>query len=311
MYDFWNKIIHNVQLMGCFMRDLLTPKQVARAINVSESSVKRWCDNGVIPTQYTAGGHRRITMVGILDFVRSGKYELANPGALGLPATSGQTTRVVSRAREQLVEALIAGDDAVCRQITVDMYLAEHSINVLCDDVFAAAFREIGERWSCGKAEVFQERRGCEITLRLLSELRAILPAPPDDAPLAIGGAASGDQYSLGTTMAELVLRDSKWNAASLGVNLPFETLGTAIKQLRPKLFWLSCSHIANESEFLAGYGDLYDEFGMDVAFVVGGYALTADLRQQMKFAAYCDNMQHLAGFAQTLRNAIGKNPAK
>ena len=293
------------------MRDLLTPKQVARAINVSESSVKRWCDKGVIPTQYTAGGHRRITMAGILDFVRSGKYELANPEALGLPATSGQTTRVVERAREQLVEALIAGDDAVCRQIAVDMYLAEHSVSVLCDDAFAAAFREIGERWSCGEAEVYQERRGCEITLRLLHELRVILPAPPADAPLAIGGATSGDQYSLGTTMAELVLRDAKWNAVSLGDNLPFETLSAAIKQQRPRLFWLSCSHIANESEFLAGYSELYDEFGMDVAFVVGGYALSDGLRQQMKFSAYCDNMQHLEGFAQTLRGAIGDKSAK
>ena len=292
------------------MRDLLTPKQVARAIDVSESSVKRWCDKGVIPTQYTAGGHRRITMAGILEFVRSGKYELVHPEALGLPATSGQTIRVVARAREQLVEALIAGDDALCRQIAIDMYLAEHSVSVLCDDVFAAAFREIGQRWSCGEAEVYHERRGCEITLRVLHELRAVLPAPPADAPLAIGGATSGDQYSLGTTMAELVLRDAKWNAVSLGDNLPFETLAVAIKQHRPRLFWLSCSHIANESEFLAGYGDLYEEFGMEVAFVVGGYALTDELRQRMKFSAYCDNMQHLEGFAQTLRGAIGEKPA-
>ena len=293
------------------MRDLLTPKQVARAIDVSESSVKRWCDKGVIPTQYTAGGHRRITMAGILEFVRSGKYELVHPEALGLPATSGQTSRVVARAREQLVEALVTGNDALSRQIALDMYLAEHSVSALCDDVFAAAFREIGDRWSCGEAEVYQERRGCEITLRVLRDLRAILPAPPHDAPLAIGGATSGDQYSLGTTMAELVLRDGKWNAVSLGDNLPFETLAAAIKQHRPSLFWLSCSHIANESDFLTGYGNLYDEFGMDVAFVVGGYALTDKLRQQMKFSAYCDNMQHLEGFARTLRGAIGDNVEK
>lgn len=289
------------------MRDLLTPKQVARAIDVSESSVKRWCDNGVIPTQYTAGGHRRITMAGVLEFVRSGKCELVHPEALGLPPTSGQSTRVVNRACEQFTEAIVAGDDARCRQIAIDLYLAEHSISVLCDDVFAAAFRKIGDRWSCGEAEVYQERRGCEITLRVLHELRSILPAPPPNAPLAIGGATAGDQYSLGTTMAELVLRDAKWNAVSLGDNLPFETLAAAIKEHRPKLFWLSCSHIADEPEFLAGYHQLYDEFGIDVAFVVGGYALTDQIRQKMKFSSYCDNMQHLEGFAQTLRSAIGE----
>ena len=80
------------------MRDLLTPKQVSRAIDVSESSVKRWCDKGVIPTQYTAGGHRRITMSGLMEFLRAGKHQLIHPEALGLPPTSGQTVRVVDRA---------------------------------------------------------------------------------------------------------------------------------------------------------------------------------------------------------------------
>ena len=287
------------------MRELLTPKQVARAINVSESSIKRWCDNGVIETQYTTGGHRRITMAGVMEFVRSGKYQLLHPEALGLPTTSGKTSRVVSRAQEQLVEALIAGDDGSCRQIAIDLYLAEHSISVICDDVIAAAFLEIGLRWSHGEVEVYQERLGCEITLRMLHELRLLLPSPPQNAPLAIGAAPSGDQYILGTTMAELVLRDSKWNAVSLGDNLPFETLAAAIREQRPKLFWLSCSHIAEENYFIEGYRQLHDEFGMDVVFVVGGFALKEDVRNQMKFASYCENMQRLESFAQSLLSAF------
>jgi methanogenic corrinoid protein MtbC1 len=293
------------------MRDLLTPKQVARAIDVSESSVKRWCDKGVISTQYTAGGHRRIAMSGLIEFLRGRKYQLTHPEALGLPPTSGQTSRVVDRAREQLTAALLAGDEPRCLQIAIDLYLAEHSISVICDEVFAAVFREIGDRWACGEAEVFQERRGCQISLHVLHELRSLLASPPADAPLAIGGAASGDQYSLGTSMAELVLRDVKWNAISLGDNLPFDSICAAIRQYRPKLFWLSCSHIADKSEFLAGYRELYEEFGLDVAFVVGGYALTDKIRQQMKFSAYCDNMQHLEGFAQTLYGAIQKRSSE
>ncbi len=286
------------------MRDLLTPKQVARSLDVSESSIKRWCDKGDIPTQYTAGGHRRIAIPALLEFLRERKYALVHPEALGLPPTSGQTARVVERAREQLIEALLTGDDGRCRQIAVDLYLAEHSISLICDDVFAAAFRIIGDRWACGEAEVYQERRGCELTLRLLHDLRGFLPAPPAGAPTAIGGAAADDQYSLGTAMAELVLRDAKWDATSLGDNLPFETLSQAIRDQRPKLFWLSCSHIADEAGFLAGYGKLYEEYGIDVAFVVGGFALTESVRQRMRYSAYCDTMQHLEGFAQTLRIA-------
>jgi methanogenic corrinoid protein MtbC1 len=287
------------------VKELLTPKQVARAIDVSESSVKRWCDRGIIPTQYTAGGHRRIALSDLLAFFRQTKHQVLHPEALGLPSTSGQTARIVDRARDQMTEALLRGDEAGCRQIGIDLFLAEHRTSVICDDVLAAAFRTIGNRWACGDAEVYQERRACEIALRVLGDLRSLLPSPPPRAPLAIGGAVSGDHYSLGTTMAELVLRDAKFSAVSLGNNLPVDTLAAAIRQRRPRLFWLSCSYIADEATFLDGYQSLYDQFGVEVSFVVGGYALTTELRQQMQFAAHCDSMQHLEGFAQSLVGAI------
>lgn len=286
------------------MKELVTPKQVARAIQVSESSVKRWCDKGVIPTQYTAGGHRRIPMSGLLDFLRSAQQELVRPEVLGLPATTGQTKRVIQRAAGQLTEALVQGDEEQARQIVLDLYLAEHSICAICDQVIAKSFQEIGDRWECGDAEVYQERRGCEQALRVLRELRMLIPRPPADAPHAIGGAIEGDQYNLATTMVELVLRDTKWNATSLGDNLPFNTLGAAIRRHRPRMFWISVSHLASESQFIDAYAGLYDEFGLNVAFVVGGRALTEKIRQRMKYAAFCDNLQHLEAFAQTLKGA-------
>lgn len=293
----------NVQL-GREMKELLTPKQVGRAIEVSESSIKRWCDRGEIATHYTSGGHRRIALATVLALVREGKFRLVHPEALGFPATSGQSIRVLTRARDALTEALLSGNERRCLQLVIDLVLAEHSISAICDEVIAAAFAEIGDRWSCGKVEVYRERRGCEIALRTLHELRSLLPVVPDDAPLAMGGAASGDQYSLGTTMAELVLREENWRAVSLGDNLPFGTLAAAIEENQPRIFWLSCSYIPEAEAFLSGFNALFARFHQRVAFVVGGSALTEELRCQMHFAAYCDNMRHLAAFARSLRTA-------
>jgi hypothetical protein len=39
-------------------------------------------------------------------------------------------------------------------------------------------------------------------------------------------------------------------------------------------------------------------------ALVVGGRALTVNLRQRMNYAAYGDTMQHLETFARTMRQA-------
>jgi excisionase family DNA binding protein len=282
------------------MHDSFTPRQVARALGIGESTVKRWCDKGVIPVENTPGGHRRIPLAPLFEFLKTSGRTLARPELLGMPSNVGKGERVLERAAAQLSEALLAGDEEKCRRIVLDLYLAEHDISVLCDRVLAQSFAIIGRRWECGEVEVFQERLGCQIAERLVVGLRTLIQTPPPDAPTALGGAPSGDLYDLPTQMAELVLRESGWNAISLGTNLPFESLAAAVRRQRPKLFWLSCSHLTDEPEFLREYAEFYDEFGSATAIVVGGRALHESLRREMKYAAFCDGMQHLAAFAQT-----------
>jgi len=262
---------------------------------------KRWCDKQVIPVENTPGGHRRIPLAPLFEFLKSSGRVLARPELLGMPANVGKGERVLERAATQLAEALIAGDEELSRRIVYDLYLAEHDLGRLCDRVLARSFELIGHRWECGQLEMFQERRGCRIAERVFDGLRSLIRTPAEDAPRAIGGSPSGDQYDLPTQMAELVLRDSGWNAVSLGINLPFDSYAAAIRLHRPRLFWLSCSHIEDEAALLRGYREFYDEFGAEVAVVVGGRALHGSLRREMKYAAYCDGMQHLAAFAQTL----------
>lgn len=284
------------------MKTQLTPKQVARAIQVSESSVKRWCDRGVIPTERTAGGHRRIPIGGMLEFLRKTRHQLARPEVLGLPATTGQTQRVVDRASDQVCSALVLGDEQLCRQIVFDLYLAGHSFSVLCDLALARAFEAIGSRWECGTAEVYQERRGCEICMRLLHELSLLLPPQLPSAPLALGGTPEGDRYSLPTSMVELVLRSMGWQAASLGTNLPFDTLVAAIRENQPRLFWLSVSHVADEAALIEGCERLFEAAAEHrVALALGGRALVEPLRQRLKYSVFCDDMQRLECFARTL----------
>lgn len=285
-------------------QELVSPKQVARAIGVSESSLKRWCDRGLIATVRTAGGHRKMTVSEVLRFIRQQNRTLSSPDILGLPPVSQRATANLQRSVPLLVEALLAGDESVTRQVLFDLYLAKHSLSVICDDVIAAAFREIGERWACHEADVYQERRGCEIILRVLFELRRMQPAA-DKNFLAIGGTVEGDFYSLPSTMVELVLAEAGFQASSLGTSIPFASLITAVQQIRPSLFWLSVSYIHEQLDFAAEFSRLSQAcIAANTALVVGGRALEEPLRQRMVYSAYCDTMQHLEGFAKSLRHS-------
>lgn len=284
---------------------LVSPKQVARAIGVSESSLKRWCDQGLIKTVRTAGGHRKIDIAEVLLYVREQDHKLVSPEVLGLPPASEHASTGVTRGAQLLVDALLAGDELVARQIVFDLYLAKHSRGVIFDEVIAAAFREIGDRWECHDADVYQERRACEIALRVLFDLRRVQQVP-ERKWLATGGTIEGDQYSLPSAMAELVLRDCGFYATSLGNSIPFASLVKAVQETKPKLFWLSVSHIREGIDFIAEFRALSQACtAADTALVVGGRALTEELRERMTYSAYCDTMQHLESFATTLYRSL------
>ncbi|HEX9106572.1 MAG TPA: MerR family DNA-binding transcriptional regulator, partial [Longimicrobiales bacterium] len=48
----------------------LSPRELAEAVGVSESSLKRWADRGVLAVERTAGGHRRIPLGEAVRFIR-------------------------------------------------------------------------------------------------------------------------------------------------------------------------------------------------------------------------------------------------
>ena len=226
------------------MDQTFSPKQVARALDVSESSLKRWCDQGKIGTIRTVGGHRRITLPDVVTFVRETQRELINPELLGLPAVTRASDRVAAKSLDRFAAALADGDELACRRVVVELYLAGRRLDDICDNILAKSMNDVGDRWECGDLEVYQERLGCRICQLVIDDLRSCFETSAANAPVAIGCSPEGDPYTLATQMAELTLLDAGWAATSLGCNIPLSSLGAAISKKRPKLVWLSVSHV-------------------------------------------------------------------
>jgi methanogenic corrinoid protein MtbC1 len=293
------------------MDRLLSPKQVAAAIGASESSLKRWCDQGLITTVKTAGGHRRIPLQEALRFVREQNHAVVVPHILSMPATTDRKSRRIEGVAERLTEALLSSNELACQAIVFDLFLAGESVSHIFDDVVATAFRSIGDKWECHKAEIYQERSSCQIMIRLLHELRSrqVAPAP---RYVALGATTEGDQYVLPATMAEIVLRSIDWDARLLGMSIPFDSMVKAVETYSPTLVWLSVSFIADEADFVRGFHRLSAAASeANTAIVVGGRALASEIRTQLSYSAYCDTMRHLEEFGKTLRRQSDSTPKK
>lgn len=285
------------------MKQSVTPRQVAEAFGVSEASLKRWCDRGLLPVVRTGGGHRRLPISGVMQFIRDRGQALIHPEILGLPRATGQSTAASGRLRDLVRQAVEDGDEERCARLVYNAYLGGRHVHEIADTIIAPVFHEIGHRWCDGALEVYAERRGIEICTRVLHQLRGLLPPHKPDAPFAFGATLEGDPYSLPTTLVEVCLLEQGWRAQSYGIGVPAVSLRAAIELSQPTLFWLSVSTLNDDVElFLSRYEAIYASAqSAGAAVVVGGRALTEPVRQRMKYSAFCDTLGQFVEFAGTL----------
>lgn len=283
------------------MDHLLSPKQVASAIGASESSLKRWCDQGLLNTVKTAGGHRRIPIQEALRFARERNITSAVPHLLSMVTTTDRKSRRVEHGAERLVEALLNGNEIQSKAIVFEYFQGGVPVSQIFDEIVMPAFRTLGEKWECKELEIYEERSACQIMLQVLHDLRLKQPAPNTNR-IAMGATCEGDPYTLPITMSEIVLRSAGWDTRLIGCSIPFSSATKAIQKHQPAIFLISVSWIVDEIDFIAEFNRLYETASKtNTAVVVGGRALTTEIRTRMRYSAFCDTMQHLADFAKTL----------
>jgi methanogenic corrinoid protein MtbC1 len=190
-------------------------------------------------------------------------------------------------------------------------------VEALADRVIAPALATVGHDWEAGRNDVWQEHRGTQLCAAALYDLKNDLETRAEKRrPVAVGAAPERDPYLLPTLLAQYVLLDAGWAAVNLGPNTPLPSLREAIRELRPRLLWLSISYVADAAAFIDAYRTLYQAAERQgVAVAVGGQGLNDSLRSAIPYTTHGDGLEHLAAFARTLhprprRPRRGRPPA-
>lgn len=280
----------------------LSTVHAAAALGVSVSTVKRWVDEGILPAHRTAGGHRKLLRAEVLALARQGALPRGDLAALRV-APAGDRPADPGAIAAALQAALLRGDGAEVGGLIRQTYRSGVPVETLADRVIAPAMAQVGHAWATDRIDVWQEHRATQLCAAALYDLKDELEARAEpDRPVAVGGAPEGDPYLLPTLLAQFVLLDAGWEAINLGPNTPLPSLLKAVRELRPRLLWLSASYLADPAQFIAAYLEFYrsaEAQGIPVA--VGGQALEESVRSILPYTTYGDGLSHLAAFARTL----------
>jgi excisionase family DNA binding protein len=280
----------------------LSTVQAAAALGVSVSTVKRWVDEGVLPAHRTAGGHRKLLRAEVLALARQGDLPRGDLAAVS-PVSAKDPAVDLEAAVAGLVKALLEGRGIEVSAIIRQTYRSGVAVETLADQLIAPALAKVGHDWETARIDVWQEHRGTQLCAAALYDLKGELEARAEkNRPVAVGGAPDGDPYHLPTLLAQYVLLDAGWEAVNLGPNTPLPSLTKSLKELRPRLVWLSASYLENNAAFIDAYKNLYRVAERQgVAVAVGGQALREPIRSAIPYTTHGDGLSHLAAFARSL----------
>lgn len=251
-----------------------SPKELAAAVGLSESTLKRWVDSGVITAAKTPGGHRRIPRSEAIRLIRDSNLSLLDPGLLGVPDVETVRESPTAPGLEglRLFDLLRDGHERHARGLILSLYLSGRSTIEICDGPVREAMHRIGELWKHSESGIYLEHRAADIMVNALNHLRGLVCAAPDQAPLAIGAAPAGDPYVIPSLAAALVLEAAGIRASNLGPNLPINALRAAADDLSPALVWLSLSRDDYPSSAVPEIVQLCEHLASrNIALVIGG----------------------------------------
>lgn len=282
-------------------REFYSPAEVSRALGVSVTTVKRWVDAGVLPAHKTVGGHRKILRADVLRVVHEGNFPRLDLSRLNCACPPEQLSR--EKLSQRLFDALRAGDNTLTRSLIHGAYAVGVAIEELGDAVIAPAMARLGHEWEHGRIDVMHEHRSTLLCTAVLHELQPALEATAEkDRPIAVGGNPEGDQSLLASLLVQMVLLDVGWDAVNLGPHTPLASFRLALRELKPRMMWLSASYLPDPQSFLDEYHEVYKEAqATGVAVAIGGQAIQGSLRAMMPYTFHGDSLVDFAAFARTL----------
>ena len=266
-------------------RTILSTADVARMFSVTETTVKRWADEGTLRCHKTPGGHRKFQMRHIVEFAEKNNFDPVGTLEVvgGDRISAAMQLAVLSRDFQSLVREFV---ERALSPSRTDLYsflsfLYEHKIHLweIFDLVVAPGMREIGERWARGEIGINHEHRASYETLEALAKMQSRILIRPAEGHAVVLAALGEEQHEIGLRCASYLFEAEGWRTHYLGARIPAQAVIASVHELGPAVVCLSISqadHLLALQRDLAGV--MASARSIHAQIIIGGRAATPEL---------------------------------
>lgn len=280
-----------------------SPPQLARLFAVNVSTIKRWVDRGLLPSERTAGGHRRVHQEHLAAFVTKFPMYAARSYTLRRLA---KTPGIQATSWEQYYQLLQKNQVQKAELCIERAYVQSVPIAKILDTLIVPALRQIGVAWAAGGISIYEEHRMTFIIRMALLRLDQYIPERANSrSPSAILACVPGEHHELPLQMLALLLKQNGWNRHILGINIPLPELRRAIHDIRPKIVGLTKTYREPHSiPFLKSVERTCAQHHSSV--LIGGNGWPTSHRQKYGKTMWVDDLQ---SFSKIVLTKVRKKP--
>ncbi len=295
------------------VRASISTRDLASLLGVTETTIKRWADDGAIRCTRTLGGHRKFLLKDVVAFAEENHYTL--PGILPPKGPRREAEQLefnlqtgnYAKIAEMVREKALNGDTEAL--VGLFLHFTKHHLGlpVIADDIFRPAMIRIGELWKTGDLDVSQEHIASHTVLQTIIRTAPELHCKPHNGKRAAFACAEGDLHEIGLRLLASAFETDGWQAYYIGPNTPFDTLRAFVKGAGPDVLLLSCT-MSTRKEWLAKEIQSLGRVcaSRNTMFVCGG-AFTAGFKEA---ELGCDHIAYSVGDAlHYVRDTLALKP--
>ncbi len=207
------------------MSQLIGTKKAMQILGVGSTTIERWADEDRLPSVQTAEGNRRFRLTDVVALLQGESREM--PGDL--------------LSVDNWVEHLTVGiDTAVVRRSLVELH-GRLGDWFQVADFLGKVLEEVGDRWCTGKISIIDEHIASGLLEHALTAVVTSMPTAAG-APVCLFATLTGEQHTLGLSLARLCIKSSAYKCLWAGAETPVTEITGAIGDIRPAAVALSAS---------------------------------------------------------------------
>lgn len=281
-----------------------TTIEVARLCRVSDATVKRWEEAGLLKSERTSGGHRRFRAEEVARFQREQKLGLKlNLGDESVARTAKRGAAKKNRPESALYQTLIDGGEEAATNFLITAHLEGKELTEIIDRLICPAMQKVGELWHRGDISITQEHLATRTVSFAIYKLRSALPISAAKSGLAMCCAMEGDLHELPTLLAQVTIENEGLDVVNFGANTPLYSLTEEVERHLPKLVCISAT-VVNDLERLTRDYKIFREkmTKLEIPILLGGgiFANT-DTQKRFEGGFYMSSFKDVAEFARNI----------